>query len=422
MHVAVNGLSHLKERPHCRESRSSQIASAESGARAPCLAGCRGLAPELPNLNVTIICTPVAPRSLEIASIERLRLSARAQLGRVLVEPDKSSLVAGQQEICKRQRRQRWLSLRESGALKSMRGWRPGKPAARLPPADGAPSTSPLGEAEVEMVAQRQEGAGGITTTTGSAITAQSSHVGDASIADSTTPLVKMASSELSLASSSAPSNKAHLQVPAVVYHSPASQGVARGPASPAGFDDKPIVATGFRNIADAPRSNKRRLFKAPISTVTSSVLASRPRRKRTDTDDAFTANSQTTGSVSSKTAVTEPGSPGSAGTEVDRQLGHNDGKGNEGVLRRVYDTWALTSLGVANIGPVAGQYSWHALMRDLCRYLLSAGAFFGVHTAKEYGGYGMLSIGWPLSGLFMCIFSAVLAEISSSYPVAGAM
>lgn len=49
-------------------------------------------------------------------------------------------------------------------------------------------------------------------------------------------------------------------------------------------------------------------------------------------------------------------------------------------------------------------------------------GAFFGVHTAKEYGGYGMLSIGWPLSGLCMCIFSAVLAEMSSSYPVAGAM
>lgn len=49
-------------------------------------------------------------------------------------------------------------------------------------------------------------------------------------------------------------------------------------------------------------------------------------------------------------------------------------------------------------------------------------GAFFGVHTAKEYGGYSMLAIGWPLSGLCMCLFSAVLAELSSSYPVAGAM
>ena len=254
-----------------------------------------------------------------------------------------------------------------------------------------------------------------------SGITVQTSNIGNASM-NSETPLIKMASSasgtELSLGEVS---QNTQLQVPAVAYY-PGGYAGQSPPGSPAGMDDKPVATTrtgkyGSRKLAN---TKKRWQFRAPISTVTSSILASRPKRKRMDTDDAFTANSQASDSVLSKDAVAQVISAQNSGSDLDRELGHNDGKGNEGVLRRVYDTWALTSLGVANIGPVAGQSS--CMMSVNQADPSPVGAFFGVHTAKEYGGYGMLSIGWPLSGLCMCIFSAVLAEISSSYPVAGAM
>ncbi|KAH8923846.1 hypothetical protein BT69DRAFT_129596 [Atractiella rhizophila] len=49
-------------------------------------------------------------------------------------------------------------------------------------------------------------------------------------------------------------------------------------------------------------------------------------------------------------------------------------------------------------------------------------GVFFGVLTAREYGGSGMIAIGWPLAGIFMTGLVTVLSEFSGAYPVAGAM
>lgn len=51
-----------------------------------------------------------------------------------------------------------------------------------------------------------------------------------------------------------------------------------------------------------------------------------------------------------------------------------------------------------------------------------SAGTVLGVLTALEAGGGSMYAIAWPLSGLFMISLAAVLGEMASTWPVAGAM
>lgn len=215
----------------------------------------------------------------------------------------------------------------------------------------------------MEMAARKQaqtQAQGELSDGSASGLTAQTSHIGDASIADSETPLVKIGSSatgtELlqegdslnSNSHSNSSSSNGQLQIPAAAYH--------RGPPLQES-DDKGVATSLPIGVAPASKSKKRRIFKTPISTVTSSILANRPRRKRTDTDDALTTTtSQAAESIDGKLVGAEILTPPSSSSDIDRQLGHNDGKGNEGVLRRVYDTWALTSLGVANIGPVAGQ------------------------------------------------------------------
>lgn len=42
----------------------------------------------------------------------------------------------------------------------------------------------------------------------------------------------------------------------------------------------------------------------------------------------------------------------------------------------------------------------------------------FGSMAALQAGGSSMLSIGWPLGGIFMTIFTASLSELGSAYPV----
>lgn len=49
-------------------------------------------------------------------------------------------------------------------------------------------------------------------------------------------------------------------------------------------------------------------------------------------------------------------------------------------------------------------------------------GTVLGVLTALEAGGGSMYAIAWPLSGLFMISLAAVLGEMASTWPVAGAM
>lgn len=211
---------------------------------------------------------------------------------------------------------------------------------------------------------------------------------GDVSLADSRTPLVRAGSSVYTASSikdgddSGSSSNKAREDV------STPDTDVSHG---------KPIDDTPAEPVIQAGKGKRRRrlLFRQPIATVTSTLARAKTPRTNDSPPSVYTPGS---GGETPKDALFK--APSDA---TDHELGYNDGKGTEGILRRVYDTWSLTSLGVANIGPISG-------------------AFFGVHTAKEYGGYSMLAIGWPLSGLFMCLFTAVLAEMSSSYPVAGAM
>ncbi|KAM0791010.1 hypothetical protein ACM66B_004309 [Microbotryomycetes sp. NB124-2] len=71
--------------------------------------------------------------------------------------------------------------------------------------------------------------------------------------------------------------------------------------------------------------------------------------------------------------------------------------------LPRDYDFWASAGLTLCNIGGFPG-------------------TALAVLTAFDYGGPSMYSIAWPISGLFMLCLAAVLGEMASTYPVAGAM
>lgn len=71
--------------------------------------------------------------------------------------------------------------------------------------------------------------------------------------------------------------------------------------------------------------------------------------------------------------------------------------------LKRDYDFLSSLGVGLANVGFVPGTY-------------------LGVLTASEIGGSSMYCIGWPILGIFVCTLVAILAEMASTYPVAGAM
>ncbi|BGP19556.1 hypothetical protein JCM10213_000156 [Rhodosporidiobolus nylandii] len=70
--------------------------------------------------------------------------------------------------------------------------------------------------------------------------------------------------------------------------------------------------------------------------------------------------------------------------------------------MDRSYDFWASWGLSLCNIGALPG-------------------TTLGVLTALRTGGPGLYSIAWPISGLFMIGLAAVLGELASTYPVAGA-
>ncbi|GJN93235.1 hypothetical protein Rhopal_006282-T1 [Rhodotorula paludigena] len=76
---------------------------------------------------------------------------------------------------------------------------------------------------------------------------------------------------------------------------------------------------------------------------------------------------------------------------------------GFEEELSRDYDFWASWGIALCNIGGLPG-------------------TVLGVLTALEKGGGSMYAIAWPISGLFMLCLAAVLGEMASTWPVAGAM
>lgn len=229
---------------------------------------------------------------------------------------------------------------------------------------------------------------------------------GDVSLADSRTPLVRAGSSVYTASSIKDGDDSGSSDQVRDNIGTPDTD-ISHG---------KPVDDTPAEPVIQAGKRKRRRrlLFRQPIATVTSTLARAKTSRTNDSPPSVYTPGS---GGESPKDALFK--APSDA---TDHELGYNDGKGTEGILRRVYDTWSLTSLGVANIGPISGGLRQALIFIRCADTLWYSGAFFGVHTAKEYGGYSMLAIGWPLSGLFMCLFTAVLAGMSSSYPVAGAM
>ncbi|GAA6044220.1 hypothetical protein JCM8097_002269 [Rhodosporidiobolus ruineniae] len=75
---------------------------------------------------------------------------------------------------------------------------------------------------------------------------------------------------------------------------------------------------------------------------------------------------------------------------------------GFEEELSRDYDFFASFGIAICNIGALPG-------------------TTLGVLTAFRTGGGSMYAIAWPISGLFMIGLAAVLGELASSFPVAGA-
>lgn len=71
--------------------------------------------------------------------------------------------------------------------------------------------------------------------------------------------------------------------------------------------------------------------------------------------------------------------------------------------LRRDWDFWSSLSLSTLNIGTIPG-------------------AFLGILTAMEWGGPCVIFWGYILGMIIVLCLSAVVAEIASAYPVAGAM
>lgn len=71
--------------------------------------------------------------------------------------------------------------------------------------------------------------------------------------------------------------------------------------------------------------------------------------------------------------------------------------------LFRDWDFWASFSLSCANIG-------------------VFPGSFWALYAALGTGGPIIMIWGYAISMVFMCCLNAVLAEMSSAYPVTGAM
>lgn len=166
---------------------------------------------------------------------------------------------------------------------------------------------------------------------------------GDVSLADSRTPLVRAGSSVYTASSvkdldDSGSSNKAREKIDT--------------PDTDISFGN-PLDVKAAEPVKQAEKHKRRRrlLFRQPIATVTSSLARSKPPQTNDSPPSVYTPGS---GGETPKDNLFKASSGAS-----DHELGYNDGKGTEGILRRVYDTWSLTSLGVANIGPISGEFCW---------------------------------------------------------------
>ena len=131
--------------------------------------------------------------------------------------------------------------------------------------------------------------------------------------------------------------------------------------------DAQPQATVDVRSIHSHTKKRKRlwRKFTNPVATVASNFTISRQQGKDTinnvrpplghlDSLPAASDSSQSTNSLQKADAKVPDGN--ATGGVVEHTLSYGDGKGKEGVLRRVYDAWDLTAVGVANIGPLQGK------------------------------------------------------------------
>lgn len=132
-----------------------------------------------------------------------------------------------------------------------------------------------------------------------------------------------------------------------------------------------------FKLRLPKPGKRRRRLFREPITTITSTIMPGRKRNTSTG-NGATTAGTNTTSTAGllapprfgrlastladdatghsltefpSKTSGGYPQSP-----SVDAESGINDVRGTNGLLQRVHGSWSLIALTMANIGPVPGE------------------------------------------------------------------
>lgn len=132
-----------------------------------------------------------------------------------------------------------------------------------------------------------------------------------------------------------------------------------------------------FKLRLPKPGKRRRRLFREPITTITSTIMPGRKRNTHTG-NGATTAGTNTTSTagllapprfgrlastlsddatghslteIPSKTSGGYPQSP-----PVDAESGINDVRGTNGLLQRVHGSWSLIALTMANIGPVPGE------------------------------------------------------------------
>lgn len=124
--------------------------------------------------------------------------------------------------------------------------------------------------------------------------------------------------------------------------------------------------------VRAAPAKRRRLLFSNPVTTISSTVAtaagtartsknAKKHHDDRKDVKDEEAAVESIVihaGMLPVKSDISNASAlPSPTAAPTEHVLSYGNGKGNEGVLRRVYDLWALTSLGLANIGPLQGKH-----------------------------------------------------------------
>ncbi|BGP10988.1 hypothetical protein JCM10049v2_006882 [Rhodotorula toruloides] len=170
---------------------------------------------------------------------------------------------------------------------------------------------------------------------------------------------------------------------------------IALGPPSPDSFESKGKSSASSPTLPHAHTHTHGVLFSTP-GTTTSVLPLSSPSHGSHYSHDPDGPVDPTSTFKSWKSSI------------MGRRSGLYDKKrlaalGFDEELSRDYDFFASWGISLCNIGGLPG-------------------TVLGVLTALEAGGGSMYAIAWPLSGLFMISLAAVLGEMASTWPVAGAM